>query len=424
MLSHLPVTLHTVKYEFFLAKRYAFTKRSHNFITIISVISTLGIMVGVAALICVLSVFNGFSSVVTGILVNFDPHIRIVAAADSSAGGTKYLANVQALLEKIRTQPDIRSVAAVNREKAVIVHYTLPRIAMLSGIDERDVKKVSGLSEAMTGGTMQLDSEGIILGQLLADNMAIIPGDTIEVLSPNGMERILTEPVVPKSKNLIVRGIFGTNNREYDAQNAYVGLSTSKDLFEIPDGAATSIEIRLDDIHNSIPVKQELQKIFPASQYSIQTWYDLHTDLYSVMEMERWIAYAILILIVAVASFSIFSALTLTVYEKKRDIGLLLALGAETANIRRVYLYQGLLTGVLGVILGSLIGLGIIWAQKEFGFFKLDTSVYIIPALPVELRWTDFISVSLGALILVMLATIFPARRAAMVSPADALRWE
>jgi lipoprotein-releasing system permease protein len=295
---------------------------------------------------------------------------------------------------------------------------------MLSGIDERDVKKVSGLSEAMTGGIMQLDSEGIILGQLLADNMAIIPGDTIEVLSPNGMERILTEPVVPKSKNLIVRGIFGTNNREYDAQNAYVGLSTSKDLFEIPDGAATSIEIRLDDIHNSIPVKQELQKIFPASQYSIQTWYDLHTDLYSVMEMERWIAYAILILIVAVASFSIFSALTLTVYEKKRDIGLLLALGAETANIRRVYLYQGLLTGVLGVILGSLIGLGIIWAQKEFGFFKLDTSVYIIPALPVELRWTDFISVSLGALILVMLATIFPARRAAMVSPADALRWE
>jgi lipoprotein-releasing system permease protein len=407
-----------------LAKRYAYTKRSQNFITIISVISTLGIMVGVAALICVLSVFNGFSSVVQGILIKFDPHVRIVASADSNIESTKYLANANELMAQVRSLPDVVSVAAVNREKAVIVHYALPRIAILSGIDEKDVKKVSGLDEAVSAGKMRLDSEGIILGQLLADNMAIIVGDTIEVFSPIGMERILTEPVMPRSKKLIVRGIFGTNNREYDGQNAYASLAVTKDLFDIPEGAATSVEIRLNDIHNSIAVKAELEKILPKEKYTVQTWYDLHGDLYSVMEMERWIAYAILILIVAVASFSIFSALTLTVYEKKRDIGLLLALGAEPGNIRRIYLLQGLLTGVGGVILGSVIGLGIIWAQQEFGFFKLDTSVYIIAALPVELRWTDFVSVSIGAMLLVILATIYPARRAALTAPADALRWE
>jgi lipoprotein-releasing system permease protein len=142
------------------------------------------------------------------------------------------------------------------------------------------------------------------------------------------------------------------------------------------------------------------------------------------MNMERWIAFAILILIVAVASFSIFSALTLTVFEKKRDIGLLTALGAETNNIRKVYLYQGLLTGVTGVFLGCLIGIGIVWAQQQYGFFKLDTSVYIIPALPVELKLSDFLWVSIGALTLVSIAAIYPARQAANVRPAEALKWE
>ena len=142
------------------------------------------------------------------------------------------------------------------------------------------------------------------------------------------------------------------------------------------------------------------------------------------MEMERWIAYIILILIVAVASFSIFSALTLTVFEKRRDIGLLVALGAEQKNIQRIYLYQGLLTGFIGTIAGCVIGFAVVWAQKEFGFFTLDTSVYIIPALPVDLRWMDFVAVCIGAMLLVMLASFMPSRRAAMTRPAEALRWE
>jgi lipoprotein-releasing system permease protein len=142
------------------------------------------------------------------------------------------------------------------------------------------------------------------------------------------------------------------------------------------------------------------------------------------MEMERWIAYIILILIVAVASFSIFSALTLTVFEKRRDIGLLVALGAEQRNIQRIYLYQGLLTGLLGTLAGCLLGFIVVWAQKEFGFFTLDTSVYIIPALPVELHWQDFFFVGLGSMLLVSVASFMPSRRAARTRPAEALRWE
>jgi lipoprotein-releasing system permease protein len=142
------------------------------------------------------------------------------------------------------------------------------------------------------------------------------------------------------------------------------------------------------------------------------------------MEIERWIAYIILIMIVAVASFSIFSALTLTVFEKRRDIGLLTALGAQPSQIRRIFLSQGLITGIAGVLIGCILGFLIVLAQKQFGFFKLDTSVYIIPALPVELHVLDFIAVGCGALLLVVIAAIFPARRAADTVPAESLRWE
>jgi lipoprotein-releasing system permease protein len=413
-----------MSFELFIAKRYALTKRREQFITIISALSALGIVVGVAALICVLSVFNGFSRVVTDILVNFDPHVRITAQTDSSATQVKYLRGIDNLVQKARSFEGVHAAAAVIKQKAVIVHYTLPRVALVSGIDITDVDRVSGLAKTIQAGSMQLDSVGIVLGQLLADNLAISTGDTIQVFSSSGMERILSEPVAPKTKYFIVRGIFAANNKDYDGNNAYINIASARDLFDIPSDGATQIDIRLDDIDKSQEAKAAMLSAFGAKNVSIDTWYDLHHDLYNVMEIERWIAYVILILIVAVASFSIFSALTLTVFEKRRDIGLLVALGADRLQIRRIFLTQGLITGVTGVLVGCILGLLVVAAQKQFGFFRLDTSIYIIPAMPVELHALDFFAVSAGALLLVILAAIFPARRAAETLPAESLRWE
>jgi lipoprotein-releasing system permease protein len=142
------------------------------------------------------------------------------------------------------------------------------------------------------------------------------------------------------------------------------------------------------------------------------------------MEIERWVAYIILFLIVGVAAFSIFSSLTLTVFEKQRDIGLLRALGAPIRGIRRIYWLQGTLVGLIGTISGCVIGLIVVLLQEKFGFFPLDSTVYIINALPVELRWQDFVSVGIGSMALTMLCSLFPSRRAAQVDPAIALRWE
>lgn len=410
-----------MRYELFLAKRYALSRRSQNFITVISIISSIGIAVGVAALIAVLSVFNGFSTVVTNILVKFDPHIRI-AAIRSDTTDVAVIPHADSLLSEVARLSGAQRGALAIRSKAVIVHFTLPRVAVINGIDPQNA--VTDIAPHVAAGKFQLDNEGIIVGQSLADNLALVIGDTIQLFSPRGMERILTEPIQPKSIPLIVRGIFVANNREYDALYAYVNMNVARNFMELPPQSATHIELRLDDITSSNGVKKKLEVMLPKGQYEVQTWYDLHKELYEVMQLERWIAYFILILIVAVASFSIFSALTMTVYEKQRDIGLLLALGAERSHIRRIYYYQGFITGAIGIITGCLLGLGIVLAQKQFGFFSLDTSVYIIPALPVELRWTDFVYVSFGATVLITLTSLVPSRRAAQVEPAEALRWE
>ncbi len=409
-------------YEFFLARRYAFTRRRENFITVISIISMLGITVGTAALITVLSVFNGFSSVVTDLFVSFDPHVRVsVRSNDSSQKTSAPFAGIDSALKKM---PEVAFYAPVVRSKVVLVHYTLPRVGVLTGIDPAKAREVSGLAKSIQSGTLELGDNSIVVGQLLSDQLALVLGDTIQVFSPLGLENILTEPVQPRTRSLIVKGIFAANNREYDAVNAYTSLATARDLFDVPQAEATSIDIKLHDIQDAQKVKLSLLQTLDTSRYTVATWYDLHKDLYSVMEIERWIAYTILFLIVAVASFNIFSSLTLTVFEKQRDIGLLRTLGSNEKGVRNIYLLQGTLVGVVGTIVGCLLGLGIVVLQQQTGFFKLDVSVYIIPALPVQLRPSDFVLVAAGSLILSTIGAWIPARRAAKVRPAEAMRWE
>ncbi len=414
-----------MRYESWIARRYAFSKRRENFITIISILSIVGLAVGTGALVIVLSVFNGFSSVVTNIYVSFDPHVRISAITDTSnnTAGPALITNADSIIRIVRTVPETRGVAAAVHGKAVLVHYTLPKVIDLTGISADDARAVSGIGHSVVAGRLQLDSNSIVVGQLLADELAVQLGDSLEVYSPAGLERILTEPVTPRMRTLFVRGIFAANNRDYDAMNAYASPETARDLFDIPANAATTIDVRSMDVRDANDVRDKL-KIVLGSSYNVQSWYDLHTELYSVMQIERWVAYIILFLIVGVAAFSIFSSLTLTVFEKQRDIGLLRALGSPIRGIRKIYWIQGTLIGLIGTVSGCAIGLIVVVLQQRFGFFPLDSTVYIISALPVELRWQDFISVGLGSMVLTMLCSLFPSRRAAEVDPAIALRWE
>jgi lipoprotein-releasing system permease protein len=227
------------------------------------------------------------------------------------------------------------------------------------------------------------------------------------------------QPLMKKCK---VVGIYDSNNKDYDAHYAYVSMESARQLFQFHDGVS-GIELRLHSIDEADAVKQSLQAVL-GDAYRVSTWYDLHRDLYSVMRIERWTAYIILCLIVGVATFNVLGSLTMGVIEKRRDIGVLKALGATRSSITKLFMFEGILVGTIGTVMGVCIGLLVCYLQFRYHFFPLDPTVYIIPAIPIEVRWTDFIAVSLASMVLSALASLYPARRAACLLPVDAIRWE
>jgi lipoprotein-releasing system permease protein len=407
-------------YERIIARRYLRSKRQLRFINIIMLVSIVGITVGVAALIIVLSVFNGFNSVVTQVLVNFDPHLRIEPASGSSFVPDDRLAHA------LEDDPRVAAHAPYVSSKALLVTPRVSRVVLVKGVDDSTVGEVSGVKGATILGNFTFDDTneagGIVLGLTLADRLGMSLGADLTVVSPIGVDALAMQTGEPLMRAVIVRGIYDSNNKDYDAHYAYVSLETARDLFEMGD-AITGIEIRLHAISDAEGVQRDLQDQL-GEGFQVSTWYDLHRDLYSVMKIERWTAYIILCLIVGVATFNVLGSLTMGVIEKRRDIGILKALGATSGSITRLFMFEGILVGTLGTVLGTAIGLLVCYLQITYQLFPLDPTVYIIPAIPVEVRWTDFVAVALASMLLSLLASLYPARRAAGLLPVQAIRWE
>lgn len=409
-----------MRYEHFIAGRYLRSKRQLRFINIIMLVSVIGITVGVAALIIVLSVFNGFSSVVTEVLVGFDPHVRVEAAKGKAVQVT------DSLLKEISRDSRIMAVSPFVESKGLLVVREQNRVVYVRGVVDSLVGGVSGVSRSTVLGKFKFDdtkmSGGIVLGLALADRLGATVGTEVTVISPVGVDAMLMQFGQPLTRKCTVVGIYDSNNKDYDAHYAYVSLESAKYLFQYKDGVS-GIELRLKNIGEAEFVKEKLTSQL-GDRYSVSTWYDLHKDLYSVMKIERWGAYLILCLIVGVATFNVLGSLTMGVMEKKRDIGILKSIGASHGSITRIFMFEGLLVGVIGTGLGLSIGLFVCYLQIHYQLFPLDPNVYIIPAIPVEVRWMDFIAVTLASMVLSTLASLYPARRAARLLPVAAIRWE
>jgi lipoprotein-releasing system permease protein len=407
-------------FERFIARRYLLSKRKARFISIITLISVIGITVGVAALIIVLSVFNGFNSLVTDILVGFDPHLRIEPTTGTTLPDYKHVISV------VQKEERVTGYSPIVSGKAMVVVKNVNRIISVRGMDPDKIADVSGVNDSIIFGSLQLDrpdgSDGIILGIGLADRLNAMLDDTVTVISPQGMEAALLRFGQPILRRYIVSGIYEAMNPDYDANYAFVSLASARRLYNLEDHVM-GVEIRLQNFRQSDTVKRSLQNRL-GENYRVHTWYDLHRDLYSIMEMERWAAYIILSLIIAVATFNILGSLTMSVIEKTRDIGVLKSMGATNREIIRIYLFEGILVGLIGAFLGSIIGYVVCYLQIRFQIVTLDPTVYIIPAFPVEIRLFDFIAVGGAALVLASLAALYPAKRAARVLPAQAVRWE
>ncbi len=408
-----------MKVERFIGLRYLFSKRQFGIVSIISLISIVGLTVGVAALIVVLSVFNGFNGLVTSILVSFDPHLRVerVQRSDSSS--------YRALFSALQTNEDVVGFSPYVIGKALVVSRGINRVVNIKGIDQRSVDRVSGLREKIVLGRLNFEgpgNNGIVLGLTLADRLGAVVGDTISIVSPAGSEAALLQLGQPLIKRFVVAGIYESNNKEYDAFYAYAQLETAQALFGFGNHI-NGIELRVRELEEADDLKAQLADQF-GSSFRILTWYDLHRELYSVMQIERWMAYSILSLIIGVASLNLLGFLSMLVIEKTRDIGILRTMGASTRMIQKIFLSQGLYVGAIGAVVGLIIGIVIVALQKEYHLVALDPTVYIIPAIPVELHVADLLIVPLTSLILCSLAALYPAWRAANLVPVEAIRWE
>ncbi len=406
--------------ELFIARRYLRSKRKIRFINVIGYISIAGITAGVAALLIALSVFNGFSGVVTAVLVGFDPHIRIEKKGGISASEFKTIENI------IKQNSDIRAYSPFVSGKAMLTSGSLNKVVFIRGVDEKSVAEVSGLKDKIVLGSLNFGdakpTQGIVIGLTLADRLASVLGNDITIYTPNSVQSALSGIGVPQGTKFQVTGIYESNNKDYDANYAYLSLPVAQEMFNL-ENKYNGIEIRLHDFNKSSDVKNKLLKQLSDS-YSVSTWYDLHQSLYSVMKIERWSAYILLSLIILVATFNMLGSLTMGVIEKQRDISVLKSLGMTSRNIIRLFMVEGLIIGIIGTVLGVVIGLVVLYLQAHYQIFPLDTTIYIIPAIPIEIRWADFISITLASLGLSFLAAYYPARRAASTLPAEGLRWE
>ena len=408
-----------MSYERSIALRYLLSKRQVGLVSLISFISVVGVTIGVAALVIVLSVFNGFSGLVTSILVNFDPHVRVELPRQSDAG------TYDPLLRFAQEQRELQGISRYAIGKAVVVSRNLNRVINVKGIELDKVDEVSGLRERIVLGSLGAGGQKkneIVLGMALADRLGVVIGDTVSIVSLAGSEMALLQLGQPLIRRFHVSGIYESNNKDYDSFYAFVGLDAAQSLFNMG-SRVSGVEMRLKSINQSDEIKTRIEKKF-GTQYRVMTWYDLHRDLYSVMRLERWMAYLILSLIIGVASFNLLGSLTMSVIEKTRDIGILKSMGATNNSIVKIFMFEGVLVGVLGSVLGLTLGLILVWLQSQYHLFPLDPTVYIIPAIPVEVHLLDLIVVAATALALCSLAALYPAKRASHFIPVEAIRWE
>jgi len=398
-----------------LALRYLRPRRS--FITIISSLSVLGIVIGTAALIIVMSIFNGFREVATSMMTHFGPHASIVPTHGST------LANASHLVAKL---PSHATGIPLVESSVVILHRSTTSVGRAVGIRPEDAPRFMGVRTSTIIGSYSPiptnDVAGLVIGAMLADRLSLFPGDTVTLLSPRQIEQAILTMAQPKGVRAVVRGLFQSNSsREADDSWLVTDAATVQRLTGSP--LATSVHVTLPDPSAVAPF-QELMQGALGNDVQILSWKDMNKGLYDTMRLERIGSFIVLSLIIVVAVFNVLVSLTLGVTEKRRDIAVLKTAGASDVNVRRVWMWQGLILGVGATIVGCSVGTLLALGQQHFGWIALGGDGYLVPTMPAVLDTADVLATALVSIVLASLAAVYPARRASGLRIADAIRME
>ena len=406
-------------YTNFIARRYLFERKHVSLISTLTIISITGITLGVALLIVVLSVFNGFFDVVKGLLLAYDPDIRV-----ESVEGNGFLADAQPVAA-LDTLPEIRVISPYIEGKALLIDRgRTEQVVKVKGVETEAFLIYSELDQAVTTGRFDLAvsdrKPGLVMGEQNMLEMKVTTGDKLTLMSAAGMQKALTQFSGPRAYNFEVRGAYSLK-RAFDEPVVFVDLQAARRMFDMGK-TVSGLDITLTDHARAEEAKTQLEATLGPS-FRVSSWYDLQKPLYDVMYIEKWGAFIILMIIVLVAILNIIGSLTMIVIQKSRDIGVLRTLGCTPGQIKTIFLKQGLYIGLIGCGVGGVLGFLLCWLQKEFGLVGLSDS-FIIDAYPVAVQLSDVLIILTGSLLLSIAASWYPSKRAAAIEPASAVRYE
>jgi len=414
----------TVRYEILVGLRYTRAKRRNHFISFIAAISMAGIALGVAALIVVLSVMNGFQKELRARILGVASHVQI-------SGAGNQLADWQSVAKLALQDSRVKGAAPFVNAQGMLAAGQAVRGSVVRGILPEREAQVAEIGLHMRAGSLEAlraGEFGIVLGSELARALGVLTGDKVALIAPQGL--VTPAGVIPRLKQFTVVGLFEVGMFEFDSGLALVHLEDAQKLYQMGD-AVSGVRLRLADLFASRSVSQDLMAKFDRDYFATD-WTRSHANFFRAVEIEKRVMFIILLLIVAVAAFNIVSTLVMLVTDKQSDIAILRTLGAAPGSIMQIFMVQGALIGVIGtvsgVLLGVLIGFNVDtvvpFVENLLGFKFLAKDVYYISDLPSDVQLRDVATIGIVSLALSFLATLYPSWRASRVNPAEALRYE
>lgn len=415
-----------MNYELFIGLRYLRARRQETFISLITVISVLGVMIGVMTLNVVMAVMTGFEETLRDRLLGINAHIALLKSGDQ-------LSEYEELVQQVVKQEGVVAASPAIYGQVMLTSGSRVSGVVVRGVDPDRVNAVVDLQRYMKQGSIaglkqqnpvQVQDRtimlpAVIMGERLAAQLGVFVGSPIQVVSPLGSPTAIG--VIPKVRRFVVTGLLNTGMSEIDSTLVFMGLADAQKFFELGN-AVSNIEIRVDDVNQSreIADRIQLQLGFP---YLTEDWTRLWPNLFSALQLEKTVYFLVLLLMVLIGAFNIISTLVMVVMEKRKDIAILMSMGATRASIRKIFLLKGFIIGIVGTTLGLLLGLVVCTLIAQYRF-ELPKDVFLISTVPVRIYFSNFMIVTLASFIVCLLASIYPARQAAKLDPVEIIRYE